>query len=197
MKKELNNFQILKTIEVDSSVSQRKLSSQMELNVSSVNFALQDLVKKGFVTMTGENARRIEYYVTPEGLREKTQLAYKFFGKNIPYYKEVRNDIEAKITQATNVKGANIAIYGANELSEIAFMVVSKMNCNFFGFFLEDQITTDRNILGFNIQELSSLKNGHRFLLILTETFPTEKINFLEANGDLEILNLVDYITAL
>jgi predicted transcriptional regulator len=125
MKKELNNFQILKTIEVDSSVSQRKLSSQMELNVSSVNYALQNLVKKGFVTMTGENARRTEYYITPEGLREKTQLAYKFFGRNIPYYKEVRNDIESKISQAINGKSSNIAIYGANELSEIAYMVAS------------------------------------------------------------------------
>ena len=36
MKKDHNDFQILKTVEADSSVSQRKLSSQMELNVASV-----------------------------------------------------------------------------------------------------------------------------------------------------------------
>ena len=194
MKKELNNFQILKTIEVDSSVSQRKLSSQMELNVSSVNYALQNLVKKGFVTMTGENARRTEYYITPEGLREKTQLAYKFFGRNIPYYKEVRNDIESKISQAINGKSSNIAIYGANELSEIAYMVASKMNCNFLGFFLDDPKTSDNKILGFNVQELNSLINNQNCLLILTKAFPVDTINYLEANNVIETLNLMDYV---
>ncbi len=53
MKKEFNDFQILKTIEEDASVTQRKLSSQMELNVSSVNVALQNLVKRGFVKTSG------------------------------------------------------------------------------------------------------------------------------------------------
>ncbi len=194
MKKELNNFQILKTIEVDSSVSQRKLSSQMELNVSSVNFALQDLVKKGFVTMTGENARRTEYFITPEGLREKTLLAYKFFGRNIPYYKEVRNDIESKISQVTNGNRASIAIYGANELSEIAYTVTSKMNCIFLGFFLDNSKIPGERILGFDIQELSSLVSDQNCLLILTKAFPVETINYLEANSEVEILNLMDYI---
>ncbi|MHC4455212.1 MAG: winged helix-turn-helix transcriptional regulator, partial [Planctomycetota bacterium] len=41
MKKDHNDFQILKTIEADSSVSQRQLSSQMQLNVASVNFAIK------------------------------------------------------------------------------------------------------------------------------------------------------------
>ncbi len=85
MKKEHNDFQILKTVEADSSVSQRKLSSQMELNVASVNFALKRLIQKGFVTKEGVNPRRVKYHITPEGLRKKTQLAYRFFDRSIPY----------------------------------------------------------------------------------------------------------------
>jgi ribosomal protein S25 len=196
MKKELNNFQILKTIEVDSSVSQRKLSSQMELNVSSVNFALQNLVKKGFVTMTGENARCTQYYITPGGLREKTQLAYKFFGRNIPYYKEVRSDIESKITQATNGKRVSIAIYGANELSEIAYMVVSKMNCNFLGFFIDGTEISDKKLFGYGVQGLKLLKRNHECLLLLTEKFPADKINDLNTKN-VDTLNLVDRVTVI
>ncbi len=75
MKKDHNDFQILKTVEADSSVSQRKLSSQMELNVASVNFALKRLIQKGFVTKEGENPRRVRYHITAEGLREKTSTA--------------------------------------------------------------------------------------------------------------------------
>ena len=88
-KNELTDYNILKTIESDSTVSQRRLSSQMELNVASVNFALKRLIKKGFIRMIGINPRRIQYFITPEGLREKTQLAYSFFGRNLHFYKEV------------------------------------------------------------------------------------------------------------
>ena len=101
MKKEHKDFQILKTVEADSSVSQRKLSSQIELNVASVNFAMNRLIQMGFITKEGVNPRRTKYYITPEGLREKTHLAYKFVGRNIHYFNEVRNDIEARIVKAT------------------------------------------------------------------------------------------------
>ena len=101
VKKEHNDFQILKTIEADSSVSQRKLSSQMELNVASVNLAMNRLLQRGFITKEGVNQRRTKYYITPEGLRVKTQLAYKFVGRNIHYFNEVRNDIETRIVKST------------------------------------------------------------------------------------------------
>ncbi len=104
MKKEHNDFQILKTIEIDSSVSQRKLSSQMELNVASDNFAMNLLIQKGFITKEGVNPMRTKYYITPEGMRGKTQLAYKFVGRNIHYFNEVRNDIEVRIVKATGGK---------------------------------------------------------------------------------------------
>lgn len=196
MKKDHNNFYILKTIEEDSSVSQRKLSSQMELNVASVNFALKNLVKKGFVTMVGENPRRTKYYITPEGLREKTHLAYKFFGRNIHFYKEVRNDIEARITKAIKGIETDIAIYGSNELSEIAYMVVSKMNCNFLGFFLESSKITSEKILGFTVQDIKLLKSDRQYLLLLTEEFPADKLNDKDTKN-VGTLNLVDYITII
>ncbi len=138
MKQELNNFQILKAIEADDSVSQRRLSSQMKLNVASVNFALKNLIQKGFVTKAGKNQMLTKYYITPEGLKEKTHLAYKCYCQNFLYYKEFRNDIEARIVEAANGIETDIAIYGTSELSEIVYMVVSKMGLKFLGFFLED-----------------------------------------------------------
>ena len=196
MKKDHNDFYILKTIEGDSSVSQRKLSSQMELNVASVNFALKNLVKKGFVTMVGENPRRTKYYVTPKGLREKTHLAYKFFGRNIHFYKEIRNDIEARIEKATRGIETDIAIYGSSELSEIAYMVVSKMSCTFQGFFLERSKITDEKILGFNVQDIKLLKSDRQCLLLLTEEFPADKVSDINTEN-IGTLNLVDFVTVI
>ena len=193
MKKEQTYFHILKTIEDNASVSQRKLSSQMELNVASVNFALKRLIQKGFVRMVGSNPRRIKYYITPEGLREKTQLAYKFFSRNIHFYKEVRNDIEARIVKAINGSETGIAIYGAGELSEITYMVVSKMSWNFLGFFLEDSRITNEKIFGYEVQKLKLLENNHPCLLLLTDGFPVDMLFNKDDIKNINILSFLDY----
>jgi len=190
MKKDHNDFQILKTVEADSSVSQRKLSSQMELNVASVNFALKRLIKKGFVTKEGENPRRVKYHITAEGLKEKTQLAYKFFDRNIPYYHEVRKDIESRIVKATDGKEISLAIYGASELSEIAYMVVSKMSWNFLGFYLEDSKITKEKILDYNFQNLDQLNGDQKFLLLLADKCSSDALNDM-GKKNIETLDLV------
>ncbi len=192
MKKDHNDFQILKTVEADSSVWQRKLSSKMELNVASVNFALKRLIQKGFITKEGVNPRRTKYYITPEGVEEKTHLAYKFVGQNIHYYNEVRNDIEARILKVTDGKKTSLAIYGACELSEITYMVVSKMGWNFLGFFLEASKTTNEKILDYNVQSLELLKEDDKCLLLLTDKCPTDVLNDLDKKN-VETLSLVDY----
>jgi DNA-binding Lrp family transcriptional regulator len=191
MKKDHNDFQILKTVEADSSVSQRKLSSQMELNVASVNFAMNRLIQKGFITKEGVNPRRIKYYITPEGLREKTHLAYKFVGENIHYYNEVRNDIESRIVKATGGTEISLAIYGACELSEITYMVVSKMSWNFLGFFLEKSRITTEKILDYNVQSLDLLKDNHKCLLLLTVKCSADVLNDMDKKN-IKTLSLVD-----
>ncbi len=192
MKKDHNDFQILKTVEADSSVSQRKLSAQMELNVASVNFAMNRLIQKGFIKKEGVNPRRTKYYITPEGLKEKTHLAYKFVGRNLHYYKEVKNDIETRIIKATNSKEIRLAIYGACEHSEVAYMVVSEMSWNFLGFYLENSKITKETIRDYNVQSLDLLKGDHKCLLLLTDECPTDVLNDLDKKN-VETLSLMDY----
>ena len=188
-RKELTDYNILKTIESDSTVSQRGLSSQMQINVASVNFALKRLIKKGFIRMVGINPRRIKYFVTPEGVREKTQLAYRFFGRNLHFYKEVRCDIEARIAKATNGKETEIAIYGVGGLAEITYSVVSLMKWRFLGFFFEDSKDTNEGILNHEVQTLESLKEMQPCLLLLTDELSED---FISSNH-LDTLNLLNY----
>ena len=192
MKKDHNDFQILKTVEADSSVSQRKLSSQMELNVASVNFALKRLIQKGFITKEGVNPRRTSYHITPEGVRQKTQLAYQFVGRNIQYYQEVKSDIESRIVKATDGKETSLAIYGACEHSEIAYMVVSEMSWNFLGFYLEDSKITKEKTQDYKVQSLDLLKGDQKCLLLLTDECPTDVLNDLDKKG-VKTLSLMEH----
>ncbi len=191
MKKDHNDFRILKSIETGTSVSQRKLASQMELNVASVSFILKDLINKGFVTKVGEFPMSAKYGITHDGLREKKRLAYNFYRENIAYYKEVRDDIEARIEEATNSIETDIAIYGISERADIAYMVVSKKKLSFLGFFVEDSKFTNKKILGNNVQNFNLLKRNRNCLLLLTEKFPVDELNELDTKN-VDTLDLVD-----
>ncbi len=191
MKKDFNNFQILKTIEADSSVSQRMLSSQLRLNVASVNFAMQGLMKKGYITKVGENLRRTKYYITPEGIREKVTLAYKSLGRNIQYFSEIRKDLESQIVKAMDGREISIAIYGISELSDIVYTVVLSMGLNFLGFFLEDLEITENKVFDYRVQKIQRLNNDNQCLLLLMEelspaiknTIETKKVRTLDLVG--------------
>ncbi len=191
-KKEITDYHILKTVEKDPSISQRRLSSQMEINVASVNFALQRLIKKGLIKMVGVNPRRIKYHITPKGLREKTQLAYRFFGLNFHFYKEVRNDIETRIISATNGSKTRIAIYGVDELSEITYMAVEAMRWKFAGFFVAGSKITNKDLFGHKIQGLEALKNTGQCLLLLTDELSEEMLSDSDLKN-IDTLNLLSY----
>ncbi len=191
-REELTDYHILKTLEKDASISQRKLSSQMEINVASVNFALKRLIRKGFVRMAGINSKRIKYHITPKGFKAKTKMAYTFFGKNIHFYREVRNDIETQIRKFNSDSKGKVAIYGVVGLAEIAYMAVVSMRLEFAGFFTDDLEQTDKIIFGHKVQKIELINKVHPCLLLITERtsknlIPGRKIK------NINTLNLLKY----
>ena len=72
---EITQYNILQSIENGEQMSQRQLSSQLGINVASINFALKKLTKRGFVKMLSVNPRRMQYILTPKGnCRKKHRL---------------------------------------------------------------------------------------------------------------------------
>lgn len=74
--------------------------------------------------MLGVNPRRIRYILTPKGIAERTQIAYKFFDRNFHFYKAVRKDVENKIDSIPFYGKNSIAIYGVTDLMEMAYLVI-------------------------------------------------------------------------
>lgn len=168
-KEELTNYHILTTLHKDNNVSQRILSSQIGVNVASVNFALKRLITKGLVKMIGVNPRRIKYIVTPKGLKEKSELAYKFFDRNFHFYKDVRNDIEDRIQEVSNGKNKSVAICGINKLSEITVLAIQNMELKLVGIFDGKDGKHSAKFLGYEVYELKDLKDKQPHIVLLTD----------------------------
>ena len=170
---EITQYNILKSIENGEQISQRQLSSQLGINVASINFALKKLTKRGLVKMLGVNPRRMRYILTPKGIAEKTQIAYKFFDRNFHFYKAVRKDVENKINSIPFNNGNRVALYGVTDLMELAYLVVQdKEELNLVAI-VDDE--TKIRIFGYHVIGTEEINNYSPDFLMLTKELDTDK----------------------
>jgi DNA-binding MarR family transcriptional regulator len=170
---EITQYNILQSLEHDEQISQRQLSSQLGINVASVNFALKKLTKRGLVKMLGSNPRRIRYILTPKGIAEKSQLAYKFFDRNFHFYKAVRKDVEKKIDSIPFEGKNRVAIYGVTDLLEVAYLVIKNKEIELVAI-VDDEIKI--RIFGYYVIGTEELTNLSPHFLLLTKEPDAKKM---------------------
>ncbi|MBM4066327.1 MAG: winged helix-turn-helix transcriptional regulator [Planctomycetes bacterium] len=170
---EITQYNILQSLENGEQTSQRQLSSQLGINVASINFALKKLTKRGLVKMLGANPRRMQYILTPKGIAEKTQIAYKFFDRNFHFYKAVRKDVEDKISSISFDDKKRIAIYGVTDLMEIAYLVIQDKELDLVAI-VDDE--TKIRIFGYHVIGTEEINNYSPDFLMLTKELDAGKI---------------------
>lgn len=169
---EITQYNILQSIENGEQISQRQLSSQLGINVASINFALKKLTKRGLVKMLGANPRRMRYILTPKGIAEKTQIAYKFFDRNFHFYKAVRKDVEDKISGIPFNDKKRVALYGVTDLMELAYLVIQDKELDLVAIADDDMKI---RIFGYHVIGTEELNNCSPDFLLLTKELDGSK----------------------
>ena len=169
---EITQYNILQSIENGDQISQRQLSSQLGINVASINFALKKLTKRGLVKMLGANPRRMQYILTPKGIAGKTQLAYKFFDRNFHFYKAVRKDVEDKIGSIPFNDKKRVALYGVTDLMELAYLVIQDKELDLVAI-VDDEMKI--RIFGYHVIGIDELNNYSPDFLLLTKKLDMER----------------------
>lgn len=169
---EITQYNILQSLENGDQISQRQLSSQLGINVASINFALKKLTKRGLVKMLGVNPRRMQYILTPKGIAEKTQIAYKFFDRNFHFYKAVRKDVENKIDSIAFSGKNRVAIYGVTDLMEIAYLVMQDREQDLVAI-IDDEVKI--RIFGYHVVGIEEINNYTPNFLLLTKELDADK----------------------
>ena len=92
-------LRVLRALEANPELSQRKLAAELGVSLGGVNFALKALVERGFVKAANfrKSGNKVSYlYVlTPQGVAEKASLATAFLGRKLEEYEVLRQEIEA------------------------------------------------------------------------------------------------------
>src|SRR5512144_3031521 len=116
------SFLLMEEISREEPVTQRELSRRLDIALGLVNSYLKNLVAKGYVRIKAFPRNRYAYILTPQGIAEKSRLAYQHLSYFTNLYRIARQDYAAlfQALAATGVK--SVSFCGVDEVAEIAHL---------------------------------------------------------------------------
>ena len=113
---------LLSEITGEEPLSQRELSRRLGIAVGLVNSYLKNLVAKGFVRVKNFPSNRYAYLLTPQGLAEKSRLAYQHLSYFTSLYTVARQDYLDLFRRLEAAGVREVAFCGVDEVAEVAYL---------------------------------------------------------------------------
>lgn len=117
---------VLTSIERDSTITQRKLASELGIALGLANGYLRRCVRKGLVKMRQAPLNRYAYYLTPQGFAEKSRLTAEYLTMSFDFFRRARSDCVALFRECEARGWRRVALLGAGDLAEIAVLSASE-----------------------------------------------------------------------
>ena len=111
--KEISLLEVLKT---RPDAGQRDMAEAIGLSLGMTNLLLKDLSAKGWMLMRKLNPRKVQYVLTPEGIKELSRRSYRFLKKSIRSVADCRVQLEALVVHAKQGGSRGLNLVGASEL---------------------------------------------------------------------------------
>jgi len=88
---------VLRLLSSGDDLTQRDVSSHLEISLGKTNYLLKSLIKKNLVKAMNFSKNRgklgkVKYILTKKGFQEKVQLTYHFLRKKEVEYNHIRNE---------------------------------------------------------------------------------------------------------
>ncbi|TWJ32597.1 winged helix-turn-helix transcriptional regulator [Geobacter argillaceus] len=116
------SFLLLSEIAGEEPLSQREISRRLGIAVGLVNSYLKNLVAKGYVRVKNFPSNRYAYLLTPQGLAEKSRLAYQHLTYFTNLYTVARQDYLALFRRLEAAGVREVVFCGVDEVAEIAYL---------------------------------------------------------------------------
>ncbi len=127
------SLQLLSEISGEEPLSQRELSRRLGIAVGLVNSYLKNLVSKGFVRVKNFPSNRYAYLLTPQGLAEKSRLAYQHLNYFTSLYTVARQDYLDLFHRLEKSGVREVAFCGVDEVAEVAYLSLRETGLELVG----------------------------------------------------------------
>ena len=119
---------LLTEIERNPSFTQRGLASELGIALGLMNQYLRSSVTKGWIRASQLSPRRITYFLTPEGFKEKSHMVKDYLARSMTFFRDARAQCEEIFTECTARGWTKIGLVGSGDLADIATLVAQATN---------------------------------------------------------------------
>ena len=139
-------LELLDAVGRRSNVSQRHLAHQLGVALGLANSYLKRCIRKGFIKITEAPANRYLYYLTPQGISEKSRLAAKYLAHSFEFYRKAGDSCLRLFAQCQTRGWERVLLCGRSDLAEIAALRAQEMDIEVVGVY--DPHTESRRFVG-------------------------------------------------
>lgn len=118
-------YNLLKEIENNPEISQRELARRLNIGLAVTNVLIKKIAQQGWLRIQGLKPRRIVYFLTPKGFKEKSKLTYNFIRRTLFFYNEAKGIIQKELELVKKSGFDSIAVVGSGDIKEI-FAIVAQ-----------------------------------------------------------------------
>ena len=114
---------LLSEIDRNPSFTQRGLANELGIALGLMNQYLKSCTAKGWIRASQISPRRISYFLTPEGFKEKSVMVTDYLARSLAFFRDAKNECE-DIRQLAQTKGwTSVALVGEGDLADIVQLV--------------------------------------------------------------------------
>ncbi|MBI4843596.1 MAG: winged helix-turn-helix domain-containing protein [Nitrospirae bacterium] len=165
-------LRILDEINREAAITQRTLSSKLNIALGLVNAYMKRLAKKGYIKITKGPMKRVKYALTPSGFKLRVGLTYNYMNQSITYFGSVRKKIDETYRQMLEKGVEDILIWGDGEVAELAYISMRGLPLRLVG--VVDSRMEEKGFFGHDVYSFEDFKDL-KYDVILVTSLKTEE----------------------
>lgn len=122
---------LLTEIERNPAFTQRSLAQELNIALGLINQYLKRFASKGWVRASQVSPRRIKYFITPAGLKEKSVMVRDYLSRSLSFFRDARQQCEDIVILCQQHKWSKLALVGSSDLTDIMLLVAQGREVSF------------------------------------------------------------------
>jgi len=143
---ELRTLTLFNKVENSPEINQRQLAQELDVSLGLTNTYFQRVLKKGWIRAKQVKPRRWLYFLTPQGVLEKSRLSLSYLHRTLESIRELKGkgDAHLRILSKKGVRGIHLC--GDKDLTEVLSFCFSGFEIKLLSVISEKDLLADSRI---------------------------------------------------
>lgn len=114
---------LLSEIDRNPSFTQRGLAQELGIALGLMNHYLKSCTAKGWIRASQISPRRISYFLTPEGFKEKSVMVKDYLARSLTFFRDAKKECEEALRFCQKNDLSSVVLVGQGDLADIVQLV--------------------------------------------------------------------------